>query len=807
MKQHSYETRLKETVAPQPDPEARLRAKRAALVAFKHANAATPARPGFVQTLLGVLRPARTHGGDALGWPTRSLFAGAAGVCVAVIGLALIWPMIRDGGARLLVEPAALTPELERGETAAPPYANSAAAPSESRAAAASAGSAQAVVQPDTANNRTANRVQIPPAAAARPAAATQVGEVEVTAARPNLVGAQVSPAGPGLLKASAAEQGAAAQQTSPPLALRDSAVAEKKETQSADAIGTEDAGEFPETSVTDSLKRAPRVSITRQPPAIQTAPSEAGRDEMEEFRVTGARRKSAAPPKSAPAPVGTGNGPVAKGSGFAQTVSPEPNAAGLPPEGRDKFEHFDSNAVKQVADDPVSTFSADVDTSSYSFVRRQLRAGVLPQKDAVRAEELINYFDYSWPAPQSREQPFKPTVVVSDSPWGKGRKLVHIGIKGYQLDARQRPDANLVLLLDVSGSMDSPDKLPLVKSSMRLLVNGLKSTDTVAIVVYAGAAGLVLPPTPAGEKEKILAALDSLSPGGSTAGAAGIELAYQLAERSFRKEGVNRILLCTDGDFNVGIDDTNELKGFVERQREKGVFLSVLGFGQGNYRDELAQALAQNGNGVAAYIDTLSEAQKVLVQEAGASLFTIAKDVKLQVEFNPATVAEYRLIGYETRALKREDFNNDKVDAGDVGSGHSVTAIYEITPVGVAARMVEPSRYSQTKAPAVASGTANEYGFLRIRYKLPNGSSSQLIEQPINIAGPDKTLRSIDEDVQFSTAVAGFAQLLRGGQYTGAFTYDEVIKQALAARGDDPFGYRNEFVQLVRAAQTARGL
>jgi Ca-activated chloride channel family protein len=460
---------------------------------------------------------------------------------------------------------------------------------------------------------------------------------------------------------------------------------------------------------------------------------------------------------------------------------------------------------VKQVADEPGSTFSADVDTASYSFVRKQLDQGVLPQKDAVRAEEMINYFDYAWPAADDRSRPFRPTVVVSDSPWGKGRKLIHIGIKGYELPATQRPDANLVMLLDVSGSMDSPDKLPLVKQSMKLLLGSLKPTDTVGIVVYAGAAGLVLPPTPVGEKDKIVAALDNLSPGGSTAGAEGIELAYQLAERNFRKEGVNRILLCTDGDFNVGIDSTNQLKGFVERKREKGVFLSVLGFGQGNYRDELAQALAQNGNGVAAYIDTLTEAQKVLVEEAGSSLFTIAKDVKLQVEFNPATVAEYRLVGYETRALKREDFNNDAIDAGDIGAGHTVTAIYEITPVGADARMVDESRYSKPKAP-VAEGTASEYGFLKIRYKLPKESRSKLIEQPISIRAGDVPA-NIARDVQFSTAVAGFAQLLRGGQFTGELGYDDVIKAALAARGDDPYGYRNEFVQLVRKAQTARGM
>ena len=290
--------------------------------------------------------------------------------------------------------------------------------------------------------------------------------------------------------------------------------------------------------------------------------------------------------------------------------------------EGRDKFQQFDVNPVKQVADEPVSTFSADVDTASYSFVRRQLNSGRLPQKDSVRVEEMINYFDYAWPAASSAKTPFKPTVVVSDSPWGKGRKLVHIGIKGYEIPRDDAPGANLVLLLDVSGSMDSPDKLPLAVQSMELLLSSLKPTDTVGIVVYAGAAGTVLEPTPVKDKQKIIAALRDLRPGGSTAGAEGIERAYQLAEAHFRKGGVNRILLATDGDFNVGIAGTNELKGFVERKREKGIFLSVLGFGQGNYRDELAQALAQNGNGVAAYIDTLNEAQKVLV--AGSGLLAV---------------------------------------------------------------------------------------------------------------------------------------------------------------------------------------
>jgi Ca-activated chloride channel family protein len=474
--------------------------------------------------------------------------------------------------------------------------------------------------------------------------------------------------------------------------------------------------------------------------------------------------------------------------------------------EGHDKFQHFDVNPVKRVADEPVSTFSADVDTASYSFVRRLLNNGVLPQKDAVRVEEMVNYFSYSWPLPESRKEPFRPTVVVSDSPWGHGKKLVHIGIKGYEMPPSEQPDSNLVLLLDVSGSMSSPDRLPLAIESMKLLLGSLKPTDTVAIVVYAGEAGLVLEPTAVREKQKIVDALDNLHAGGSTAGAQGIKLAYQLAESHMRKGGVNRILLATDGDFNVGIDSTEELKGYVERQREKGVFLSVLGFGQGNYRDEMAQALAQNGNGVAAYIDTLAEARKVLVQEATGSLFTIAKDVKLQVEFNPDTVAEYRLVGYETRALKREDFNNDAVDAGDVGAGHTVTAIYEITPVDSGAALIDESRYASRAKPDKPQVKGAEYGFLKIRYKLPDGKESKLLMQPIAMQMPAASAQ-VRRDVAFSTAVAGFAQLLRGGTYTGKLNYDDVIEDAQAAIGEDANGYRAEFVQLVRKARGAKGM
>lgn len=469
---------------------------------------------------------------------------------------------------------------------------------------------------------------------------------------------------------------------------------------------------------------------------------------------------------------------------------------------GRDRFETVTVNPVKRVSEEPVSTFSVDVDTASYSFVRRQLNQGVLPQKAAVRLEEMVNYFPYDYPLPQDRNVPFSTNVTVTDSPWKAGNKLVHIGIQGYEMQGEQ-PRSNLVLLLDVSGSMNERDKLPLVKQSMGLLLDRLQPEDTVAIVVYAGAAGAVLEPTPVKKKQEILAALGRLQAGGSTAGAAGIQLAYQLAESRFIADGVNRIILATDGDFNVGIHNTEELKGFVERKRKSGVFLSVLGFGQGNYHDALMQALAQNGNGVAAYIDTLGEAQKVLVDEATSSLFPIAKDVKIQVEFNPATVSEYRLLGYETRMLAREDFNNDAVDAGDIGAGHSVTAIYEITPVGRDSGVFSGSRYAQEPAVGGESGKSGEYGYLNLRYKLPDEDTSRLISQPINAADTTAPAEALRE-ARFATAVAGFAQLLTGGKYLAEWDYTDALELARASRGDDPFGYRAEFIQLVRKAQIA---
>jgi Ca-activated chloride channel family protein len=454
------------------------------------------------------------------------------------------------------------------------------------------------------------------------------------------------------------------------------------------------------------------------------------------------------------------------------------------------RFRPFEAHAFKVVTSEPVSTFSIDVDTASYSFVRRQLHAGALPQKDAVRAEEMINYFDYSWPAPRSPEQPFRATIAVSDSPWAEGRKLVHIGIKAYELPAHEDQSVNLVLLLDVSGSMAEPDRLPLVKQSVELLLRRLKLSDTVAIVAYAGEASVILRPTEIRQWQTIRDALQSLKADGATAGGAGIQLAYELAHRSFRPDGVNRILLATDGDFNVGIADADELASYVARERERGVFLSVLGFGVGNYDDATAQALAQNGNGVAAYIDTLREAEKVLVQEATASLFTIAKDVKVQVEFNPRTVAQYRLVGYETRALEREAFDDDTRDAGDIGSGHTVTAIYEITPAGKR---------------AATGGSVDEYGWLKIRYKRPEDHRSELLVQTIPVDTPELPA-PVQRDVEFATAVAGFAQLLRGGTDTGSLTDEDVIRQAQSASGDDPYGYRAEFVELVRKARSTGG-
>ena len=499
---------------------------------------------------------------------------------------------------------------------------------------------------------------------------------------------------------------------------------------------------------------------------------------------------------------------PPADGRAVAGMVAPYAQTAPQPMPGtvdRDRYEDVEVNPIRIAADEPVSTFSIDVDTAAYANVRRLLNSGRLPPRDAVRVEELINYFRYDYPLPRTRAEPFSTNVTVAPSPWAEGRQLVHIGLQGYHLIPRERPPLNLVLLLDVSGSMNAPNKLPLLQQSFRLLIDQLNARDRVAIVVYAGAAGTVLEPTPGNERGRILAALDSLRPGGSTAGAEGLRQAYALAEQNFNRNAVNRVIIGTDGDFNVGINNPEELQDFVSRKRETGVYLSVFGFGGGNYNDLLMQRLAQNGNGVAAYIDTVNEARRVLHDEMAANMFSIANDVKIQVEFNPARVAEYRLVGYETRMLRREDFNNDAVDAGEIGAGHSVTAIYEITPVG-GPTFTEPLRYqNRTVAPPSA---ASEYAFLRIRYKLPGQDTSLLIERPITNADVVSDIARASESTRWATAVAGYGQLLRGDPYLRqGYGWDDVIRLAQGARGRDEFGWRAEFIQLASTAQTAAAL
>ncbi|MBI5312755.1 MAG: VWA domain-containing protein [Methylocystis sp.] len=471
----------------------------------------------------------------------------------------------------------------------------------------------------------------------------------------------------------------------------------------------------------------------------------------------------------------------------------------------RDRFESKETGPVKSAATEPVSTFSIDVDAASYAFARRALNAGRLPPKDSVRVEEFVNYFPYDYPKPESAQAPFKPTITVTPSPWSPGNRLVHVAIQGYALHSAERPRANLVFLIDVSGSMSPQDRLPLVKNALRMLVDELKPEDTVAVVTYASGSGVALEPTKVADKAKILAAIDALGAGGSTAGAQGIQDAYRLAESNFDRSAVNRVILATDGDFNVGVTDQSELKGLIERKREKGVFLSILGVGQGNYNDALMQALAQNGNGAAVYVDTLNEARKALVEEASSTLFPIAKDVKIQVEWNPARVSEYRLIGYETRALRREDFNNDKVDAGDVGSGHRITAIYEITPAGSEKKLIDDLRYGKNMPAAAQAHAESELGFLKLRYKLPKEEASRLMTQPIADQQGVESLTHAPQDVRFSIAVAAFAQLLKGAPYLGEYGYDDVIGLAQSAKGDDPFGYRAEFVNLARLAKSAR--
>ncbi|MGZ8524237.1 MAG: YfbK domain-containing protein [Chitinophagaceae bacterium] len=465
-------------------------------------------------------------------------------------------------------------------------------------------------------------------------------------------------------------------------------------------------------------------------------------------------------------------------------------------------YDHINENKFLKVSDNPLSTFSIDVDAASYSNVRRFLNQGQLPPAGAVRIEEMINYFHYEYPQPKN-EQPFSINTEISDAPWNKDHKLVLIGLQGKKIPTANLPASNLVFLIDVSGSMGTPNKLPLVKASMKMLVDQLREQDKVAIVVYAGAAGLVLKPTDGDEKTTIKDAIDNLESGGSTAGGAGIKLAYKTANEFFVKGGNNRVILCTDGDFNIGASSDDDMERLIEQERKSGVFLTVLGYGMGNYKDNKMQKLADKGNGNHAYIDGISEAKKVLVNEFGGTLFTIAKDVKLQVEFNPAKVQGYRLIGYENRMLAKEDFNDDKKDAGELGSGHTVTALYEVIPVGIKSdflKNVDALKYQNNIQPLSKSSHTDEMMTVKFRYKAPDGDASKLIEH--SLKDDQLSITKTSDNFRFAASVAEFGLLLRNSEFKVSASFDNVIKMAKKAKGNDEEGYRSEFIRLVESAQ-----
>jgi len=494
----------------------------------------------------------------------------------------------------------------------------------------------------------------------------------------------------------------------------------------------------------------------------------------------------------------------------YAQTYAPQQV------EEREKYGQINDNPVHLAAEAPVSTFSIDVDTGSYSNMRRFLNQGRLPPSDAVRVEELVNYFPYDYALPRDG-RPFAVHTELSAAPWAGNKVLMRIGIKGQDIAKQNLPPANLVFLVDVSGSMSSADKLPLLRSSLKLLVNEMTqqhreqegTQSRITLVTYAGNTAVTLPPTPLSERGRILAAIDSLNAGGGTNGASGINLAYQMAQQGFIKGGINRILLATDGDFNVGITNFDQLKNMVEEKRKSGVSLSTLGFGTGNFNDQLMEQLADAGDGAYSYVDNLMEGHKVLVSEMTSSLATIARDVKIQVEFNPATVKEYRLVGYENRLLAREDFNNDKVDAGDIGAGHTVTALYELTLTGQNG-LVDPLRYGASGGGMLLDGPGaklrvnslgNELAHVKLRYKQPSAQASELMDLVVR-RDAVRPLAEASSEFRFATAVAGFGQLLRGGKYAGQWSYADARALAASGMGPDRFGYRGEFLRLVDLAQ-----
>ncbi|AZC47804.1 MULTISPECIES: vWA domain-containing protein [Pseudomonas] len=486
-----------------------------------------------------------------------------------------------------------------------------------------------------------------------------------------------------------------------------------------------------------------------------------------------------------------------------ASMMTRESLPGGYRTEPREQYQNLPDNPIHSVAQAPVSTFSVDVDTGAYANVRRLLNQGSLPPQGAVRLEELVNYFPYDYALPGDGS-PFGVTTEIAPSPWNPHTRLLRIGIKASDRAVAELAPANLVFLVDVSGSMDRREGLPLVQSTLKLLVDQLREQDRVSLVVYAGESRVVLEPTSGRDKAKIRNAIEQLTAGGSTAGASGIQLAYQMARQGFIKNGINRILLATDGDFNVGISDFDRLKQMAVEQRKSGVSLTTLGFGVDNYNEHLMEQLADAGDGNYAYIDNLREARKVLVDQLGSTLAVVAKDVKLQVEFNPAQVSEYRLLGYENRALKREDFNNDKVDAGEIGAGHTVTALYEIVPKGEQG-WLEPLRYGQAQAKTSSESNSkdDELAMLRVRYQAPQGGGSRLIERPILASRQHGKLAQASDDLRFAAAVAAFAQQLKDGRYTGDFGLKDTVALARGAKGEDPFGLRGEFVQLVELAQS----
>lgn len=529
--------------------------------------------------------------------------------------------------------------------------------------------------------------------------------------------------------------------------------------------------------STSDKKKAAPSVPVPvgRAAPTPISAPASYS-NAVEEIRVAGAKRDAKA---SAP------------------MVMALKELAAPPPPSTENYQHKEESPIKITAKEPVSTFSIDVDTGAYANVRRFLKQGQLPPKDAVRIEELINYFPYANTS-KNGEHPFGVQTEVAPAPWNPDHQLLRVRIQALEAQAATLPASNLVFLVDVSGSMESPDKLPLVKNTLKMLTKKLRAQDRISLVVYAGRTQVELEPTPGNQHDKILAAIDRLQAGGSTAGESAMKLAYQMARRSYIPNGINRILMATDGDFNVGLSNIDQLKDMVAAERKTGISLTTLGFGQGNYNEYLMEQVADVGNGNYAYIDSADEGRKVLIEEMGSTFNTVAADVKVQIEFNPALIAEYRLIGYENRVLNEEDFNNDKVDAGEIGAGKTVTAIYELTPVGKATA-IDPHRYETAKT--VSTATKNELGFLRIRYKKPGADQSTLLEEPLLASNSKTSIDQTSADFRFAASVAGFGLSLRDSKYLGDYDANKLIALAKSGFGEDEGGYRAEFVRLVQIA------